>query len=511
MSKDYTKQAKDKHKERIKKNKEIWDFNINDTSINEFDKLILKIVYLTRNIHENDLINILRPALLSGSIKKALKLLERERYIYKKEFGVGIVYALDIKGTKLLNFNTNIKNPPKCKITPKQLVLHRCLYGDLAEKILKVFGNKYYKIFNEGTANFQNSYIIDEYIKGKVYFEYLSQKKDRIARYNILVSLGIPLNIADEFSYKKDGKYLKIELLKLFKGKTDCRKLVDEMKMNNAFKKFREAISTSGIERFELLYNIDKEKLKSRNSNLTTEIETIVENFKEAKNNFLYHSNHLSREAIYKNLNEPNEYLILEKRMRLESNYVATLNTLARNFKKSKSANSIETQVIITDIEATLESSNRYIEEHKVEYRIPTRKKEDDKIIYVSPTFNYLRSKGIYISRVKGFNIEVAIIDNTQNGIEPTLLFDRIDLALETFRMIHSRLNLTYKVICHNEFRESKIKNKQYFNNLQYHFDKYNDEGFAGIMDKIYITSITENDRLETLKEYYNTLRKEEI
>jgi len=484
----YIEQLKLNQKSKNEMHKNIWRYELKDYSISEFEKLVLKLLYVTRNIHEVDLINILRPILQTQSIKAVLKDLEKAKYIHSNEINLGRFYALNSKGVKLFNINPNRTVHQKVELSKKNVYLYKCLYSELAMRVITLYGNRYFKKYNIQSDKTKLLYIIKEYIRNKVYYQFVANKYSD-ERYNILVMLGVPQNEAMKFSQKRYGRYVKEQLVELVLEKTDLKDVQLELKESNYFDSFVKSISIDNTLRFDLLYNLLNPNTKTKRTDVSKEIYSLISVLEKSTNNFLKFSNHLPRIKIKNQLiDEVNTEWVkninLEGRIQNKSKYYNSLLTTAKNLRKG---NKEDVNKKIEAIESEIQVTEKSLNEDKLNYRIPLRKKVEDEICFISPTFNYLRSKGIYIGKIKDLDVEITIVDNVQDGMQPHLLFERIDIALETFRMIDSRFKLNYKVVCHNEIRCNNIKKG--IDTLNYHFEKYPDEGFCGIMDRIEITS----------------------
>lgn len=398
-------------------------------------------------------------------------------------------------------------------------------YNDALRYLLKDFSRRYYnppwneviKSFTDEDIAYKEEYITKQYIKHKEYKRFLDRQN------------GDQVVFLNEIGFNKEEVKHFFNLIEN-----------DNKRINMLYIKMKDFIDLSNYSLFiNHFYNqLEEEKTRFHSEYLADyrrdrfpNIERDIANyFKNMNSNYLKDSNIRAISSFVKILEEvkidSNNFKrinTLEKlniKYELFCNYERSVKKLRNDFLK-KGDNELvgEKNNELVEVQKELKDIKSKIAILEDEHSITTPEKENGQIVERAFTFKTLQRNSIYINNVKKgrelvygqklnkIEVDISILDNTENGLQPFLMFKKI-FIIQTFlnQLINKEgfLDLNITIYTFNKNRKELLDQRLVFTKEK--IDGYKEE-FASIRDKIR----TENTTIFNYKlwDFYNILKED--
>ncbi|MDU5080535.1 hypothetical protein [uncultured Tissierella sp.] len=386
---------------------------------------------------------------------------------------------------------------------------------DFSKEVFDTTWKNVLKSFLEENDNFKEEYITKQFIKNKEYKKFLNnQEGDQIIFLN---SLGFKKEEIKEFFNLSSNDINRIEMLYV--------KMKDNLR-ESSFKLFKDHF-----------YNVlKKEKTRYHSEYLSdykkskfTNIENIVVNyFKEMNNNYLKDSNSKilsSLNRIMKELQISNENITkvndLEKYQisyELFSYYERSIKKLRNDLLKKEDNELVDKKnKELEEIQKNLQALKRKIEALENELSFRLLDKVDGEEIERAFTFRILQKNSIFIDNMEigkelvygknlnNIKVNVSFLDNTENGLQPFLIFRKIFIIHTFLNQLINRegvLDLHINIYTFNQNRKELLYNRLILvkNKMEGHRQAFG-------MLKEQITTMDTTIGNFKLWEFYNTVK----
>ncbi|WP_353096122.1 hypothetical protein [Tissierella praeacuta] len=384
----------------------------------------------------------------------------------------------------------------------------------------EIFYTTWKNVFNSFLGeddNFKEEYITKQYIRHKEYKKLLD-KQD-----------------GDQIIFLKELKFSEEDIKQFFNLTVNDIKRIEML-----YVKMKDNLNIASFELFKNhFYNIlQKEKTRYHSEYLSDykkskfpNIENIVVSyFKEMNNNYLKDSNskvlsflnkimnelQISNENITK-LNNLEKYHILYE---LFSYYERSIKKLRNDLLEKKDNELVdEKNKELEEIQKNLKYLKNKITDLEDELSFRTLDKEDGEEIDRAFTLRILQRNSIFIEnieigkelaygkRLNSIKINVGILDNTENGLQPYLIFRKIFIIHTFLNQLINRegvLDLHITIYTFNQNRKELLDNRLVF--VKKKMEGYR-QGFGNLKDQI--TAVDTTIFNYKLWEFYNTIKSE--
>jgi len=259
-------------------------------------------------------------------------------------------------------------------------------------------------------------------------------------------------------------------------SQTFLKQLFAKVKESN-FMKFTNLSTVKPVESMEFLSDfIDRQisagvknlkELDEDISDIDLKISKVSDILDSMENNFLRYKDNKVSDGIKRTLVKLNNsdaninlgHLKSESDYRLYKNRYHSFNSVKSNLiqrSNSKNYNQEITNKKLQEIDEEITTLEGKVDALRSSNEISvTRYTANDDGVYetenVVTSFDYLRSRGIYIEGINGTYVEVAIIDNVANGLLPELMYKRMEVAIETIRGFSDHLQVEFTFYLHDE------------------------------------------------------------
>ena len=393
----------------------------------------------------------------------------------------------------------------------------RYLLKDFSKKLLDISWDKVIQAFLEENIDYQEEYITTQYIRHKEYRSFLNKQE------------GDQLTFLSEIGFDK-------EEIKEFFNLT----INDDNRIDMFYLKMKDSINDSKYRLFlaHFLDQLEKKKTRYHSEYLSDykrdkfpNIENIMVNyFKNMKNNYLKDSNLKVISSLARileaskidniNFKKINTLEKLNTKLELISLYERSVKKSRNDYLKKGDNEAVDDKnKELEKVQKELKDLKTKITIFEDELSIITSEKENGQPIERAFTLKILQRNSIYINNVKrgselvyGQNVnkievDVSILDNTENGLQPHLMFKKIFIIQTFLNQLINRegfLDLSITIYTFNENRKELLDQRLIF--AKDKMDGYKEE-FASIRDKIK----TENTAIHNYKlwEFYNILKEE--
>ncbi len=376
---------------------------------------------------------------------------------------------------------------------------------DFSRKVFEPSWKSVFMAFKKEEINYQNEYIKKQYIRHKVYKDFLKKQSGEQIFY--LVDLNFKneeikkfFNLSENDNGRVEILYKKIKNidsndLSLFKDKLYDRLSKDKSIYHSQYLtdyKIEKASSIEGLIK-NYLKNMDNNYLKDSNSRVLSSLNDILKELKHSNEN-VRKVNLLEKKHILFELFNSHKRNLIKQR----NDYLSKMDNILVEEKNYE----------LEEIEKSIKKLNNEIVELEGElsFRL-LDKKEDDEQIEKAYTFRTLKRNGIYIDNILKENnyiiIRVNILDNSENGLHPYLIFKRI-FILHNFlnQIIGPTFKLYINICTFNENRKKLLDNRMAF--VKNRMKSFKRE-FGNIAIK------TKNTTISNLRlwEFYNNVKEE--
>lgn len=371
--------------------------------------------------------------------------------------------------------------------------------------------------FLEEDDNFKEEYITKQFIKHKEYKKLLDKKDgDQII---FLSNLGFKEEEIKEFFNLSSNDINRIEMLYM-KMKDNLKEYSFQLFKNHFYN-----ILHKEKTRYHSQYLSDYKKSKFPN------IENIMVNyFKEMNNNYLKDSNSKVLSFLNKIMNElqiSNENITklnnLEKHhilYELFSYYERSIKKLRNDLLEKKDNELVdEKNKELEEIQKNLRYLKNKITDLEDELSFRTLDKENGEEIDRAFTLRILQRNSIFIEnieigkelvygkRLNNIKINVGILDNAENGLQPYLIFRKIFIIHTFLNQLINRegvLDLHITIYTFNQNRKELLDNRLVF--VKKKMEGYR-QGFGNLKDQI--TAVDTTIGNFKLWEFYNAVKTE--
>ena len=393
----------------------------------------------------------------------------------------------------------------------------RYLLKDFSKKVLDTPWDEVIKSFLSEDIGYKEEYITKQYIKHRRYKRFLD-KQD-----------GDQVVFLTEIGFNK-------EEIKQFFNLTEN----DKNRINMLYVKRKNFIDDGNYNLFiNHFYNqLEKEKSRFHSEYLSDykrdwfpNIEDIMVNyFKSMTNNYLKDSNSKIISSFVKvlegakidtaNFKKINTLEKLNTKYGLLSYYERSVKKSRNDFLKKQDNDLVdEKNKELEEVQKELKDLKSKIAILENDLSITTSEKENGQVVERAFTFKTLQRNSIYIDGIKkgrelvyGQNlntieVDVSILDNTENGLQPFLMFKKIFIIQTFLNQLIDRegfLDLNITIYTFNKNRKELLDQRLVFTKDK--MDGYKGE-FASIRDNIK----TENTTILNYKlwEFYNRLKED--
>lgn len=374
-----------------------------------------------------------------------------------------------------------------------------------------------YKAFSDEDESYRDKYILKQFIKHKEYKSFLNQKEgDKIIT---LLSLGFKREEIKEFLNLGGNDPNK---LLVFTEKYFSNGQINKSSLQ-FFKDHYHKMLQKNETRYhsEYLSNYKDEKFQSIES-------IIIDYFKDMKNNYLKHSNNkvlISLDKVMSDLKYDIHKINQVKKLEKTRTVFEIFSGYERNIKKvrnelvKKANNELveEKNNELMELQALLKKFKANINNLENELAFRLLEKEVGEQKERAFTLKSLQDNGIYIEDIKltgellygkelsRITVKAGILDNSEGGLTPHLMFKRI-FILQTFltEIINREgaldLHITFYTL--NQNRKQLLENRLPF--VQNKMAGFKRE-FGNLQDKIQIIN-TETTTIK-LWEFYNKIK----
>lgn len=389
---------------------------------------------------------------------------------------------------------------------------------DFSKTIYNQTWDKVSKSFSSEDNDFQNEYIIKQYIKHK---EYKSIKKRDGEEIAYLLKL--------KFSGKEIIKYFNLEENDINRIEMIYEKIIKEdILKKSGFKLFREHFYNV-IKKDKTRYHSDY--LSDYRKNRFPNMESILINyFKEIDSNYLKGSNSnisFSFGKIFEKLQISNEGLLKIRKLEkynisyeLYSSYERSIKKIRNDLLKKQDNELVdEKNKELEEVKNNLKNLKKEITilENDLSFRL--LEKENGKPIERAFTLRILQRNSIFIENIKiekeilygnelgKIKVNVGFLDNTENGLQPYLIFNKIFIIHMFLTQLINKegvLDLHINIYTFNENRKQLLDNRMTFVKEKM---KRHRQAFSNLQDQI--TTIDTTIHGLRLWEFYNQVKLE--
>ena len=515
----------------------IWTREINDTSLSETDKLVIRIVYLSHNIFLEDLATIFKPILQYDSFVNVISKLVKLKYLVRQVKNMGVVLASGVNSVKQLDFNRdNSARFKAVEISENQLYTYKTIHAIHAHRILHDYLKPYIEMFELKEPMFKVDYIVTQYCKHYVYNEYLKVAKNSTTvkelKIEFLMNLNIPQENAAEIVEQSNSFAQKMI--------TECILEFPSNKKIAIYNRVIRLSSEKGLSLFDVMFDfineIDGRSKYSKTEDIE-EIHKIRDIIMSLDNNFFKNSNRRIRKYL-KNAIQYDEVMLqsmyeqpesdedieeklkdiryvhlnnefqLSRYLQRKMAYSGHLRSLGRRILNSSEILNLEEDVYKQEVlKEVLDEIDLKIEALKRMYHISSYKIDDDTkmAVKLNPTFESLINNSVYIESIHQSKLEViiAIVDNTSDALEPSVIFNRIWMAYYMLKELDSQIDVHFNIYTCTKSKYNYVMKT--LETAKQRMDRdFKDQGFGDLTNRIQVKLTKINIRNKY--EFFNLL-----
>lgn len=513
----------------------IWTREINDTNLNETEKLVIRVVYLSHNIFLEDLASMFKPILQFDSFVNVVSKLVKFKYLVKQIKNMGIVLASGVNSVKQLDYNReNSARFKAVEISENQLYTYRTIHAVQAHKILHDYLKPYIEIFESKEPMFKVDYIISQYGKHYIYNEYLKVGKNSTSMKELKLKFLMSHNITRETAadiVEQSNAVAQKKIVDSFLDISSSKKIA-------IYNQVIRLSSENGLSLFDVMYDFVSEVDGRSKHSKVEDVEAVhrlMNIIMNLDNNFFKHSNRRIRKHL-KNAIKADEVMLqsgyeqqesvetierkltdirhvhmnnefqLSRYLQRKMAYSGYLRSLDRKILNSSENLNLEEDAYKQEVlKEVLDDIDLKIDALKRMYHISSYKIDDDTkmAVKLNPTFEILINNSIYVESIHKSKLEVtiAIVDNTSDALEASVIFNRIWMAYYMLKELDSKID-----VCFNIYTCTKSKFNYVMKTLEtakQRMDRdFKDQGFGDLANRIQVklTKINTRNKYEFFK-----------